>query len=226
MTGSELETFCEELNGGDSIGTTLLFHLINTARALVENRRPWMVLRNTDTSKTVLAGDTWQTAISLSSITNLSRFYGEWPIKLFDGANNLNQFRQVPFNQRLHYRDASDTFVYDQANETLYLNGTHTFGGTLWIDHIKHTNTISSSNGWQSFPDWSHPLLGFLAVSMHKGGVDYDEVNFRMSGVNADDATRLIRMLENWDNELQLSSINQIDPYNDTGGFRPGRINF
>jgi hypothetical protein len=32
------------------------------ARALIEQRRPWMVLRNTNTSKTVTTANTWQTA--------------------------------------------------------------------------------------------------------------------------------------------------------------------
>ena len=62
MTGVELATLAEEVNGGASIGSTLLEQLLNMAKALVEQRRPWMVLRNTDTSKTVTTGSTWQTA--------------------------------------------------------------------------------------------------------------------------------------------------------------------
>jgi hypothetical protein len=36
MNGTELETFCEELNGGASIGSTVLFQSINLAKAMVE----------------------------------------------------------------------------------------------------------------------------------------------------------------------------------------------
>ena len=75
MTGTELSTFCEELNGGASIGSTVLFQFINLAKAMVEQLRPWMVLRYTDTSKTVTAANTWQTAIDLSTIARLNRFY-------------------------------------------------------------------------------------------------------------------------------------------------------
>ena len=49
MTSDELKTLCTELNGGASIGQTLLFQLLNLSRALVEQKRPWMVLRKTDT---------------------------------------------------------------------------------------------------------------------------------------------------------------------------------
>ena len=44
---------------------------------MVEQTRPWMALRYTDTSKSVAAGNTWQTAIDLSTIARFNRFYGE-----------------------------------------------------------------------------------------------------------------------------------------------------
>ncbi len=44
MNGSALAS-SEELNGGPSIGSTLLFQLLNVSKALVEHERPWMVLR-------------------------------------------------------------------------------------------------------------------------------------------------------------------------------------
>jgi hypothetical protein len=72
MTGTELATFAEEVNGGASIGSTFLFQLFNICKALVEQRRPWMVLRSTDTSKTVATSNTWQTAIDLSTITRFN----------------------------------------------------------------------------------------------------------------------------------------------------------
>ncbi len=38
MSGTELETFCEKINGGASIGSTVLFQFINLAKAMVEQR--------------------------------------------------------------------------------------------------------------------------------------------------------------------------------------------
>jgi|tagenome__1003787_1003787.scaffolds.fasta_scaffold19755898_2 hypothetical protein len=76
MTRTE-ETLATEVNGGDPIGSTLLFQLLNIARQMVEERRPWMFLRRTDTSKTVQASSAsaWQTGIDLSTITKFARFY-------------------------------------------------------------------------------------------------------------------------------------------------------
>src|SRR5688572_30301968 len=104
MTGADLSTLIDELNGGDSIGTTLKFQLVNAFKANLEQSRPWMVLRTTDTSKSVAVGNTWQTAIDLSTLTRFSRFYGERPIRLFDGSNRIVRYRQVPFGDRLEYK--------------------------------------------------------------------------------------------------------------------------
>lgn len=226
MTGTELGTLCDEINGGAAIGDTLKFQLLNIARALVEQRRPWMVLRNTDTSKSVTTASTWQTAIDLSTITRFSRLYGDEPIKLFDGVNRIEPYRQVPWPARLSYFLNPNSFVLDQANKLLYLNGNVTFAGTLYVDYLKDSADITDSDTstW-SFPSWSHGLLAFMAVGMHKGGVDYDDINARMSPDNRAQAEQIVRMLESWDNEQQLSATTSSDPYQPTPGYRSGAIN-
>jgi hypothetical protein len=227
MTGPELATFCEEINGGASIGDTLLFQFINIARAMTEQRRPWMILRKTDTSKSVTTASTWQTAISLATITTFSRFYGERPVKIFDGLQTSFEYRQVPFSDRLSYIVAPDTFVYDEGNTNLYLNGTPPFAGTLYIDYVKDSGDITNDdNSSWVFPSWSHALLGFMAVGIYKGGVDFDDVNARMSPENRAQAEQIVKMLESWDNEKQLSAQSQTDPYSPySDGYRPNAIN-
>jgi len=57
-----------------------------------------MILRKTDTSKTVTTANTWQMAIDLSTITDFNRFYQDsadpYPIRLFDGNNKIEKYRQ------------------------------------------------------------------------------------------------------------------------------------
>jgi hypothetical protein len=72
-------------------------------------------LRSTDSSETVTIANTWQTAIDLSTIARFNRFYGDEPIKLFDGNNRIVEYRQVPFDQRLAYYLVPNTFCYDEA---------------------------------------------------------------------------------------------------------------
>src|SRR5882724_2876554 len=101
MPGSDLSTFIDELNGGGTIGETLKFQLVNAFKATLEQERPWMILRKTDTSKTVATSNTWQTAIDLSTLTRFNRFFGSRPVRLFDGNQTTFRYRQVPFDDRL-----------------------------------------------------------------------------------------------------------------------------
>ena len=110
MTGPELKTFYEEVNGGASIGSTLLFQLINLAKPWWSKPRPWAVLRCTDTSKSVTTAGTWQVVIYLSLIMRFGRRYGKEPVTLFDGLRSY-PFRQMPWHQRLSYKDTPRTFV-------------------------------------------------------------------------------------------------------------------
>ncbi len=97
MTGTEFSTAVEEINGGDPLASTLRFQFGNLGKNLIEQRRPWMILRKTDTSKTVATANTWQTAIDLSTITDFNRFYqtasDPYPIRLFDGNNKIAKYR-------------------------------------------------------------------------------------------------------------------------------------
>lgn len=229
MTGNELITLGTDLNGGAAISQTIYLQLLNLARSLIEGMRPWMILRGTDISQSVTTANTWQTAIDLSTITDFNRFYetDDSPaIRLFDGMNRIEYYRQVPFHTRLEYKDSPNTYVYDEANKTLYLNGTVNFAGTLYINYITNGTDITASDSsiW-AFPSWSHPLLAFLAVAMNKAGVDYDEVNARQAIRNDSDASRILSALETWDTNKQLSEITHTDPYQGEGDFRSNAIN-
>jgi hypothetical protein len=219
MIGPDYVDFCEELNGGASIGDTLLQTFLNLAKAMVEQRRPWVILRSIDTSKTVAATNTsaWQTAIDLSGIDRFNRFFdGDegCAIKLFDGNQTFVKYRQVPFERRLESIQRAGTFVYDENAQQLYLNGNIPLVGTLYIDHIKDSEDIdisSDSSQW-SFPSWSHPLLGFYAVGLYKGGVDFDDINARMAPDNRAQAAQILQMLEEWDNSKALQAQQNVDP--------------
>lgn len=230
MTGPQLETLATEVNGGDPIGSTLLFQLLNIARQMVEKRRPWMLLRRTDTSKTVQAtsASAWQTGIDLSTITRFARFYDSdvAPIRLFDGRQSYMEYWLVPLENRLRYIDSPNTACFDEATKTLYLNGSIQFSGTLYINHIIDSGDVEDDdNSSWAFPSYSHPLLAFMAVAINKGGIDFDDVHARMAPNNQAVAQSIMGMLETEDAQKQLSAIRSRDPYEDAEGFRSGTIN-
>lgn len=230
-TGAQLTTFITGLNADATIDATLLDVLVDSARAIIEEERPWMVLRKTDSSKTVTTSNTWQTAIDLSTITGFSRFYMNQDgvvIKLFDGNDRIEYYILKPFDQRLEYKDVSNTCVFDENTKTLYLNGIVPFSGTLYIPYMFTSTAIdltSESAVWTLFPSRFLPLLGFYAIGVYKGAVDYDSINRQMLPTNQATMQALKNAMEKWDNEKQLAAIQSNDPTEFPGGYpRAGAI--
>jgi len=225
-TGVELTTFITSLNGGATIDADLLDVLVDNAKTIIEEERPWEVLRKTDTSVSVTTGNTWETAHDLSAITDFSRFYGEF-IKLFDGNNRIDYIRLVPFDRRLENKDNGGTACFDENSKTLYLNGTVAFSGTLWIPYISTSTTVdltSTDAVWTVFPSRFLPILGYYACQIHKGAIDYDSINKMMLPEHKETFRVLKNALEEWDNEKQLNALNFNDPSN-RSGYRTDVIN-
>ena len=225
-TGVELTTFITSLNGGATIDADLLDVLVDNAKTIIEEERPWEVLRKTDTSVSVTTGNTWETAHDLSAITDFSRFYGEF-IKIFDGGNRIDYIRLVPFDRRLENKDNGGTACYDENSKTLYLNGTIAFSGTLWIPYISTSTTVdltSTDAVWTVFPSRFLPILGYYAIGIFKGAVDYDSINRQMLPENRETFRALKNAMEGWDNSKQLNSLNFNDPSN-RSGYRTDVIN-
>lgn len=215
LTGLSLTTFITGLNGGASIDATLLDILVSTAKSTIEGERPWTVLRKVNTSKTISTSNTWETAIDISTIADFSEFYGEFPIILFDGTNTRDYYQMVPWEKRLEYKDSQGTCVYDANSKQLYLNGVVAFSGSLYI-YFKSTSTevdlTSASAIWSVFPLRFAPILGFYAIGIHKGAVDYDDIVGRMLPANQAALNALKNAMIDWDSALQLSSLSGNDP--------------
>lgn len=215
MIGTALETFITGLNGGATIDATLLNILVDNAKTIIEGERPWMVLRKTDKSLSLTTSNTWETAKDMSGITDFSELYGEYSIKLFDGDNRVEYYRKAPFDRRLEFKDISDSFILDDNGKIFYFNGVVAFNGTLWINYIATTPQIdleSDTAVWSPFPSRFVPLLGYYAIGIHKGAIDYDSVNRAMLPENRVILETLKSTMEDWDNTKQLSDIDHNDP--------------
>ncbi len=231
-TGNELQTFITGLNAEATIDLTLLDVLVDNAKTVLEEERPWMCLRKTDTSKTVTAGNTWQTAIDLSTISDFSRFYMNQDgvvIKLFDGDNRVDYITLKSYDQRLEYKDVSGTAVYDANSKQLYINGRVAFAGTLYIPYMATSPAIdlnADAAVWTNFPARFLPVLGYYAVGIFKGAVDYDDINRAMLPENRATLEALKNAMVSWDNEMQLATIQSNDPSEYLGGYpRLGAVN-
>lgn len=221
-TGAELSTFITSLNAEAAIDATLLDVLVDNARTIIEEERPWVVLRRVDTSLSLTAGDQNGASVSLATITDFSRFYSRTPLRLYDGDSRIEYYRQVPFDRRLEYKDASNTFSYDAHENLLYFNGTVAFNGTLHISYMSTTedgiDLDSESAVWPKFPSRFLPVLGFYSIGMFKGAVDYDSINREMLPENRATFNALREAMIKWDDELQQSNMAHNDPTDYFGG--------
>ena len=233
MIGTTLQTLCTSVNGDSAIEVTLLNSLVNVGKAILEGERDWMALRKTNTSLTISASTSnqWNTAISISGITDFLRFYGDYPISIFDGNNQQEKYRQVPFSRRLEYKDIPNTFVHDIAGKKIYLNGNVVLAGTLYINHIMDTADVDvegttdiETNGTFPFPSRFHPLLAFMAVQISKGSIDYDSINREMLPQHREVYNALRNAMLAYDTKLQLSEIAMTD-FSETSGRRFGSVN-
>lgn len=231
-TGQELTNFITSLNAEATIDATLLDVLVSNAKAIIEEERPWMVLRKTDSSKTVTTANLWTTAIDLSTITDFSRFYANQDgivIKLFDGNDRIEYYTLKSFDQRLEYKNVSHTCVYDENAKILYLNGVVPFSGTLYIPYISTSTEVDLSSTtavWTVFPSRFLAILGYYAVQIMKGAIDYDSINREMLPENRETLSALKNAMTNWDNEKALASIQSNDPTEYPGGYpRAGAVN-
>ena len=230
-TGAKLYEFLTSLNGGANIDVDAATILIDNAKTILEEERPWEVLRKIDRSKSVSTDNTWQTEIDLSTIEDFSRFYANDDgiiIKLFDGYDRVEYYYLKTFDQRLEYKNVSNTCVYDENSKKLYLNGSVPFAGTLWIPYVSTTEEIDLTSEdpiWTVFPKRFLPLLAYYAVGIFKGAIDYDSINKMMLPGNRDTLLMLKNAMEKWDNEKQLASIQSNDPSEVAGGYpRSGAI--
>ena len=226
--GTELETFITSLNGEATIDATLLDVLVDNGKAILEEERPWVVLRKVDTSKTVTPASLFTTAIDLSTITGFSGFYSDLPIRLFDGDNRVEYYRLVPFDRQLDFKDVSNTACYDENSKQLFLNGVVAFSGTLYISFSSTSTAIdltSASAIWTEFPSRFMPILGYYAIGIFKGAIDYDSINKLMLPENRATLRALKDAMEEWDNKKQQISLVVNDPSEFVGGFpRSGAI--
>ena len=227
-TGAQLNTLITSLNAGSTIDADFLDVLVGVAQAILEEERSWVVLRKTNSSKTVTTGNTWQTAIDLSTITDFSRFYSDKPIQLFNGDNRVEYYDLKPFDRRLFYKNTSYTACFDENTKTLYLNGTVPFNGTLYISYMSTSTAIdltSTSAVWTLFPNRFLPVIAFYAVGINKGAVDYDTINKQMLPMNQAVLLALKNAMEKWDNEKQGDSLSNNDPTDGYSSFpRSGAI--
>lgn len=222
MTGQNLYDYAVSANAGYDVGgVTLFLQYVNIAKANRESLRPWRNLFAIDTSLTVGSSNTWKTPFNLPSDFLMESEDGV--IYLFnDAANTIQRYVEVPYENRLSYKDVSNRYYIDHANRQFYLLGVVDDTYTIHFPYIKDTPDITAITSWTAFPARFHAMLANDALAMYKLGTDYDDINARNGNDNARVAELLCEAMKKYDEKLTLSTIKHIEypePIVPQGGF-------
>jgi len=203
MTGKEIRDLTTSLLDGEELGQTAFLNLANVVKNNRERIRPWRYLVTEDSSKTASAGDTYETEKDLPS--SFRRALARDTMILKRGDTVL-EYKQIPFNQKIRYREANQRFYIDHKKSKFYLCGTIDGKYTIHLFFIAKSSDIAWDTEWD-FPEEFHSLLAFDVAVLHKGGIDYDLINERMARILGFTAESLGRSMLFWDDELQRAEL-------------------
>lgn len=214
MTKEQILEAVTTLLDGHELGETEFDFFLDTAQAYWEEQRPWVALRAEDTSQSVTSGNTYETEKSLPS--NFARWYTRFPIVLCDSNDNPQQYlKECALNLKTAYKNDSSRFYCNYRTNKFYVCGRPSQTLTARLYYIQHGTKISSSDSqtWDLDPqDRYAKILVFTIAVYYKLGVDYDVINNMQGESNAEFARQIFRLMEDWDGELQESSLDEGAP--------------
>ncbi len=216
MTGADLNTQFEELNGGRSINSVLFYQFVNLFKNYIEGIRPWIILRKQDSSISVTSNTSITTANSLPTDFrrpyNVLRPNGTKGALMLKTSDNVKSYPvQIQFGQHQEYTDIAGYWYIDLVASKFYLTGpagSYSQNYTAYLNYIKKSDDITSGTSW-IFPSEYHNILPELVAELQKGGIDYDEINARQILENSKVARVILSTMIMWDDALQRAELGQ-----------------
>jgi len=205
MTGAELKTIFEELID-DNVSDDLFFAMLENADQELRDERDWAFLR----AKTTIArvsSDVYTTAHSLPA--NFDR------VRLQDDAvrSDSRVYHPIDFDEQETYKDAEGYYylAYDDATGLwkIYFTGTGVTD-TVYVLYQKRGTEITADNDDTQESIWPGKramVLPWLVASRVTGGIDGDEINFRMSPEQKNTFRELKQALVSWDTKFKLRAM-------------------
>ena len=226
MTRDELYEFTTGLTSGVQIDLSLFNTFLDVAQMRLEDMRPWVFLRVLDTTQTFNANDTYTTPKIVP--TDFKEWFEETPIQLVDANNSPILLAEVPFSQRLQYRQAMGRYCVDYPNNQLFILGNITQPYTIYQNYIKISTLVSSapSATW-IFPSRFHKILALMVAIYWRKGIDYDVFNQTLADNQGVQVLEILDIMTRWDSNLQqnMQRGKVFDNQYSTGGAMNGSVN-
>jgi len=212
MDGNTLKTLTTELLGGRELGDTLFFQLANLAKQKREAMRPWVILREEDTSLTLTAGSLYTSTQALPAkflqLHGSSRRENDSsPVVLVNGEDDIVL---RPISQRdIHQNRRSRRYYIDYKNRKIGFTGDYDKSYTVHLFYIAESGDIDANTAWE-FDDYNPifgPLIAADVAIMQKGEIDYDEINARMVQFHGLNVQTIVREMIKWDTALAMNEL-------------------
>lgn len=202
MTGAELVTLLNSFMDDEEISNAFAYQLLNMAKDTIEMRRPWMKLRRFKSDYSFASSDGYEDFKTIPDRFLMT--YGDFPLKLISGTEILN-FREVPMEDRDARKDELGYFyIYHNQDQLAVMGGLNKgYSGSLY--YVEGTVELADAITW-IFPKFAHPLLVIEALIIHRGEVDFDNINARMVNNGLGTQEKMEQVLTMWDAQLQIRS--------------------
>lgn len=212
MTYAELYTLANQLNSDITIPPTLFDQFLDVAQMQIEDIRPWVYLRASNSSQTVGPATSWTTPLTLAS--DFKEFCEESPLQLINVDNNDLSLTEVPYDERFKYRNSGGRFCVDYKNKRFYLLGTITEAYTVYQNYIGLPALVSNQVDQWVFPERFQKILAFMVAIFYRKGIDYDLFNQTLADNQAAIVRGILDVMTRWDSNLQYSMQRGKDPFN------------
>lgn len=213
MANNRIETASEILDFFYSLisftyGEERALNLMNIAEAMLRRERDWEMLKVLDTSTTASSGDTYLSMKTLPTNPAFDRSVG----KLYVGTV---LYTQIPFEQRILYRDHPHRFYIDIRNSQFALTGTQGASATINLPYLYRPFPLVKSGAVAgtsiSSPEWIpadlRAVLAFKMAHVLQANIESDEVAHRMSQNQLAEMNMLLDALRDWDAQLKLNAM-------------------
>lgn len=205
MTGQELKDIFEEIID-DSVSDDLFYAMLENADQELRDERDWAFLR----AKTTIArssSDVYTTAHALPANFDRVRT-GEDAVR-----SDARIYHPIDFDEQEDYKSVDGYYylAYDEAAELwqIYFTGS-TVSETVYVLYQKRGTELTADNEDSAESIWPGKramVLPWLVASRVTGGIDGDEINFRMSPEQKNTSRELKQSLVSWDAKARLRAM-------------------
>jgi len=199
MDGDTLVRLLISFMDDEEINEPFAYQLLNMAKDKIEMSRMWVKLRKPSDSFDIASSDGYLDFQDLPD--DFLMTFGDKPLKLISGSDVIG-LSEIPLDERDKYRDNTEVFYIDYNGNRFAILGGLSQGYSATLYYIASTDDIESGKTW-IFPKMAHPLLVIEALIIHRGQVDFDNINARMVNEGYGTKKDMENALIMWDANLQ-----------------------